>query len=856
HCAPQLDDIKVEFHPASGKGTKLYRFHEYGISQDAGPSEESATNPWEPFRTHFDFEVAELAMLAQMNKTTTQTLFALIHRAAAGYDKFTIANYDELTALWKLASTKRTQFQKAEVKTMYKHAEHSHDFTFRDLWDWSMDLVKDPRLSPALHWDACRLYKYNGEEFIRFVDEPWTANAWWAFQSRIPKDGKPLCFILYADKNKLSTFGTEKGYPVIARLANLDEDTRNGAGTGAGEIVGHLPIIDEEASETGTKAFADFKSAVWHNSFAHLLKWIERYSLTGYTATCGNKIPRSLYPNVLILTGDYLEMCVMNLVRGVKSFCPCHCCLVGPQDLSNLSLVSEPWTAEKTLDILKEVSKLKTKKAQEDLLQQYGMRPIVNVFSRIRFTDPHKASSYDDLHTDDSGLWGKHIFEQLKRHVEHLKGGPKALNARINTTLRWSGLTHQKSVMKVTFNDGTKHRDAAKIMLYAAQCIITSENDASGYVLLQGLREYTNMTSYANFTVHTTETIQAGRNEVRKFGAIMEKYASMTHSTDLAKSWNFPKMHLHVHLFDDIEDKGVMRTYSTWPNEKLHGPMRKIYHSKTNFKNVTEQITNVEQCMSVGLMIREQLDDMDELARKRLKKPADMEAVFKRISIGSRQKQRTFAQVEEFMAANPGLSRFQIRLGDFLTATECFCDFFTAQLGSHHFLSPHFITDGLLSSKVTPYQYLKVQYESTVNWKLATNWLRCNPLFNKEPRYDYVLVEGKPMFFAELIYIFTCKLGIKSDPAESVHLIALIQPYEVVRQRPGKDKDLGLLHLRQGRMQSEFISVNSIIQGVLTMSSGEAGATQTDRFVVDVVDEDMVLRLKRDFPGYTETREL
>jgi hypothetical protein len=34
-------------------------------------------------------------------------------------------------------------------------------------------------------------------------------------------NGKLLAFILYADKTKLSSFGTVMGYPVIAQIGNL-----------------------------------------------------------------------------------------------------------------------------------------------------------------------------------------------------------------------------------------------------------------------------------------------------------------------------------------------------------------------------------------------------------------------------------------------------------------------------------------------------------------------------------------------------------------------------------------------------------------------------------------------------------
>ena len=62
-------------------------------------------------------------------------------------------------------------------------------------------------------------------------------------QSQLPTDGKPLVFILYADKAKLSTFGSQKGYPVIARLANLPTSMRNGESFAGGRVVGWLPVV-------------------------------------------------------------------------------------------------------------------------------------------------------------------------------------------------------------------------------------------------------------------------------------------------------------------------------------------------------------------------------------------------------------------------------------------------------------------------------------------------------------------------------------------------------------------------------------------------------------------------------------
>lgn len=64
-----------------------------------------------------------------------------------------------------------------------------------------------------------------------------------SLQSSLPDGAKPLTYILYADKTNLSPFGTKKAYPIVARIANLPVEFRNGEQMGGGRIVGWLPIV-------------------------------------------------------------------------------------------------------------------------------------------------------------------------------------------------------------------------------------------------------------------------------------------------------------------------------------------------------------------------------------------------------------------------------------------------------------------------------------------------------------------------------------------------------------------------------------------------------------------------------------
>jgi hypothetical protein len=128
-----------------------------------------------------------------------------------------------------------------------------------------MDLLNDSLLKPHFVWDAQHLYKYNGEHFERFIDEPWTANWWWDVQVCIlhmypvlitdhhnpiwvSRNNKthllevnvaPFAFILYTNKSHLSSWGKVKAYPVITHCGNLPTDIRNSnRGLGGSWLVG------------------------------------------------------------------------------------------------------------------------------------------------------------------------------------------------------------------------------------------------------------------------------------------------------------------------------------------------------------------------------------------------------------------------------------------------------------------------------------------------------------------------------------------------------------------------------------------------------------------------------------------
>ncbi|KAG1819627.1 uncharacterized protein BJ212DRAFT_1267388, partial [Suillus subaureus] len=154
---------------------------------------------------------------------------------------------------------------------------------------------------------------------------------------QLPDGAKPLAFILYADKTKLSSFSTAKGYPVIVRLANLPTDIRNSQGMGGGYVVGWLPVVKEDKQHSSKSAWANFKATVWHKSFGRILSLLAERLRTGQWLECLDAVQCWFFPLILILSSDFEEQSMMSLTCGVRSLWPCPVCLIPHNKLSDTS---------------------------------------------------------------------------------------------------------------------------------------------------------------------------------------------------------------------------------------------------------------------------------------------------------------------------------------------------------------------------------------------------------------------------------------------------------------------------------------------------------------------------------------
>ncbi|KAG2130572.1 hypothetical protein BD769DRAFT_1297979, partial [Suillus cothurnatus] len=100
---PQLDDIKIEYHPHSKIPSTIHLFSDFSCRHPTEDTMPRHASSWELFHTRLNFEVTEIVLAAAMTKDQTNRLFELMCCAASAKD-FTLQSHDEVRTLWKMAS--------------------------------------------------------------------------------------------------------------------------------------------------------------------------------------------------------------------------------------------------------------------------------------------------------------------------------------------------------------------------------------------------------------------------------------------------------------------------------------------------------------------------------------------------------------------------------------------------------------------------------------------------------------------------------------------------------------------------------------------------------------------------------
>ena len=68
------------------------------------------------------------------------------------------------------------------MEVPYKKQVHTYDVYSQEIWDYVLQQLQNPLLAPYMNYDAMHMYRYMGDQFIRFIKGPHTAQHMWDLQ--------------------------------------------------------------------------------------------------------------------------------------------------------------------------------------------------------------------------------------------------------------------------------------------------------------------------------------------------------------------------------------------------------------------------------------------------------------------------------------------------------------------------------------------------------------------------------------------------------------------------------------------------------------------------------------------------
>lgn len=100
-------DIKIEYHPKSGMAPRVVSSEEYKASlvDESDPTSPPDDEPWLPFKSREDFEFAELAHDAALNRPQIERMIKLFQRCQKMPGPLTFKKYNDLKESLEKASS-------------------------------------------------------------------------------------------------------------------------------------------------------------------------------------------------------------------------------------------------------------------------------------------------------------------------------------------------------------------------------------------------------------------------------------------------------------------------------------------------------------------------------------------------------------------------------------------------------------------------------------------------------------------------------------------------------------------------------------------------------------------------------
>ncbi|KAI5821788.1 hypothetical protein K523DRAFT_21961 [Schizophyllum commune Tattone D] len=481
---------------------------------------------------------------------------------------------------------------------------------------------------------------------------------------------------------------------------------------------------------------------------------------------------------------------------------------------------------------------------RERILKGKGLHAVDHFAWDMRFSDPYQAFSYDKLHFDDLGKFGKHLWRLI---LDRLSGQAKTeLAANMRRFPRARNLKHFNNVLTYEFSDGETFFHILKQIIPCIVQVLPANSS-----LVHCLRAYQQYRMMCNMHCHSESRLARMRifmNEYEKF--------CMKVGQQYNKNFNFPKQHWTNHAIDDIKWKGTLDNMSTRVGESFFQEAAEAY-SHTNGKDAERQMSAIDEkqeAMAQITMAVEEHSQKQVAECMRAERDADEPLSNRGVAAEAADREGDHDEPEPGLRGSDGppahwalgsrkkgrqynSRHFELVMCYNDAAYKDF-DRKIRALVAHEFPDEKKLDrdDVLL---VSEFQCLYIQFQSVEDWAIKTDILRANPLFHGLPRHDSVTVDtDRGHEYGRLYGLLRITL-----PSERRFDVGIVRMCKETRKWRPKTSWAGCIVLEEEKNLT-FLPLKYVLrQAVLCPTFGSPSRLGSMYYPMDTIDEDMFLRL-------------
>ncbi|KAK7025769.1 hypothetical protein R3P38DRAFT_3531625 [Favolaschia claudopus] len=562
----------VEKFPGGKAGKPISRAQdrESEKAYDSVLKDRASLNPYAPFTSKMDWEVAKWAKLRGAGSTAFSDLLEI--EGVRDSLNLSYANSVQLNKIIDEKLPGRPKFVRSEVVV---DGEVFHLYS-RDILECVRALWGDSEFAPYLFVAPERHY-LDKDKTIRMYHNMHTGKWWWSTQEEVEKEhpgATIIPIIISSDKTQLTVFGNKTAYPVYMTLGNIPKEIRRKPSRRAYILLGYLPT-SKMKNITNKSARRRVLANVFHACMRHILAPLEGPGTSGMQVTSGDGVMRRGHPIYATFVGDYPEQCLVTAIKTGE----CPTCEV-PHDELGEDGQFPLRDLEKILAALDKLDEGPTiyRKACEEA----GIKPVYHPFwEGLPYTNIFRSIAPDVLHQLYQGII-KHLIAWLKAVCgeAEIDARCRRLPPNHNIRLFMNGIS---DLSRVT---GKEHDQISRFILGIIIDIQLPDNLPSSRLLgaVRGILDFVHL---AQYPMHTDETLTLLDEALQNFHNNKSIFVELGVRSD----FNLPKLHNSSHTPSYIEYFGTTDNYNTEYTERLHIDLAKDAYRSTNFKDEFPQMT-------------------------------------------------------------------------------------------------------------------------------------------------------------------------------------------------------------------------------------------------------------------------